>query len=320
MKNYDDNAFATLLLASQITPSREELARPLSATEYRALCEKLRHAGLALGELLTLDMSGMILRLGLREEEAYRLCLLLSRTLPLSVSIETMDGQGIEPLCAGEPGFPETFARLDCPPPVLYLAGRAELFRQSAVAILGASPIRRDMEAQVRMLARFAAESGLVVIADGATSVGVIARDEAVRAGGRTIEALSGGLGEYVARPDTRALLERRAIACFSLAHPEAPRTAPHALARNKCLYVLAGAAFLISAGQPTGLAAKGALEALRGRLCDAVYLLPQKNDPGRDALLAKGAQALPDASESTLERLFAQLRRARVEQLSFFS
>ncbi len=68
---HNDDAFTTMLLTVPISPDKEELARPLSPVEFARLDElavKTRPG--SLGALIDIDMSGLMLRYGMREADA----------------------------------------------------------------------------------------------------------------------------------------------------------------------------------------------------------------------------------------------------------
>ena len=321
MMNHNNDAFATMLLMSQITPNREELSRPLSPAEWHDLRLILKDQGLSFGALLETDMSGMMLKFSMREADAYRLCVLLGRTLPLSMSLEQFALRGIDILCYEEKHYPARFReRLQTKaPPMLYLAGRPELFKQDAVAFLGNLPPRGDAEPLVRDLARMAVEAGYVVLTDGVTGVGRIAEDEAVLRGGRVIEIVADSLSARSQEPDMQRLIGQRSGACVSITHPDAPYTVPHALARNKCVYALANAAFVIAADQRRGATFAGAAEALRNRYCDFVYVWDTKLYPGNGELAARGATPFAGIAKTAFEQMAKGWRGAKAEQLSMF-
>ena len=79
-----DDSFATMLLTCALSPDREELVHPLCATEFHELRMLAARTGTPLGQLISMDMSGVMRLLEVDEMTAYRLCILLGRILPLS--------------------------------------------------------------------------------------------------------------------------------------------------------------------------------------------------------------------------------------------
>ncbi len=318
---HNDDAFATMLLMCQIDPSREELVRPLSISEWHALRERVEHSPLGnMGALLRTDMSELMQKLAISEEDAYRICVLLGRTLPLSMLFERIQARGIDMLTLQERNYPQALEdRLGVKaPPLIYLAGRSELFRQSAIAIIGALEARGDAEARVRGLARAAVQAGYVVITDGARGLGRIAEDEVRRHDGRVLSVLGGALSDALDSPLGEMVRARQAGA-LSLVHPDAPYTLSHALERNKLIYALAQAVFVFACDDGRGATWEGAREALNAKWCNFVYCWDTALYRGNRPLIARGASVMPDLEQVGFEQLSAAWRSALAEQLSLF-
>ncbi|MEF9973496.1 MAG: DNA-processing protein DprA [Clostridia bacterium] len=319
--HHTDESFATMLLMSQITPSREELARPLSTSEWHQLRQRTREARMSMGQLVTLDMSGFMMKLDMTEQEAYRLCLLLGRALPLSMCLEQFSMSGIDVITFGDPQYP---ARLrdrlaDKAPPMLYMAGRSELLRHNAIAILGSLSARGKAEGEVRALARLAASEGYTIVTDGTTGLSRIAQDEAVAAGGHVVEVTAGGLSARVEQPDLCGMLAMRKGTAISVVHPDALQTSSHALARNKLVYALSDAAFVFAAEKGRGTTYEGVVEALRKRWVNAIYVWDTPLYEGNRTLIAKGGIPFTHLTQAGFAQLVSSWRSATAEQLCMF-
>ncbi len=123
---HNDDAFTTMLLTVPITPDREELARPLSPGEFARLDElALKTRPGSLGALIDIDMSGLMLRYGMREADAYRVCMLLSRNLPLSFLLERLSASGIDLVTLYDAAYPARIraALGEKTPPRFFCAG-----------------------------------------------------------------------------------------------------------------------------------------------------------------------------------------------------
>ncbi len=316
---HNDDAFTTMLLTVPITPDKAELARPLSPTEFARLDELATQTRPgSLGALIDIDMSGLMLRYGMREADAYRVCLLLARNLPLSYLLERLGEAGVELVTLYDAAYPARIrsALGEKTPPTLFLRGRPELFRQSAIAILGAVPPRGDAEAHVRALVRQASEEDYVILTDGMTGLGRIAEDEAYLCGGRVISFLPGSLLERIEQPMLSKLIEEKRGAAVSPLHPEALPTLHHGLIRGKCLYAQASAAFVFGSEQKKGDTWLNASDALRDRVCRYVYAWEPSPYPGNRALIERGA--IPFPGTVNFSQLAGVWRGAEAEQLSF--
>ena len=319
---HNDDAFVTMLLMVQINPQREELVLPLSWAEWHQLRENVLASDFAhLGRLLEIDMSALIITLGCTEDEAYRLCMLLGRTLPLSISYEQMLGAGIDVMTYEERPYPaklrEKLGKKS--PPLLYIRGRPEMFRQPAIAVLGANAPKPDVEARVKLLARQAAEAGYVVVVDGRNGAGMVAAHEAMRHGGYAALVLAGDFADFSHRAEIESLLEDRRITIITPFHPDAPYTPSHANQRNKLIYALSDAAFVFSCEEGKGSTWAGAVEALRGKYCDFIYALDTDQHSGNRQLIQRGAMRMPNLSEMGIKALSGFWQSAAAEQLCLF-
>lgn len=319
---HNDDAFATILLTSQVTPHREELVKPLSVSEYHQLREDVQASRLlSLGALINLDMSGIMLQLGVTEREAYRLCILLARTLPLSISLEGFYDADIDVVTIEDKPYPENMrARLGRKaPPLIYFSGRQELFRYPSVAVLGSLPPIGGAEERVRSFVQDAVENGFVIITDGADGLGRIAEEEAFLCDGRIIEVLSDSLAERVKRKRIAQMLKERRILLLSSVHPETPYIRSNALTRNKYIYALALAAVVFAADENRGSTWEGATEALRNRWNDFIYAWDTDLYSGNRALVARGAMKYGSSGNTSFEQMMQAWHSAAAEQICMF-
>ena len=98
---YNDDAFATMLLTVPLSADRAEYARPLSTPEYSRMLARVKSSAAArLGALLHVDISGLMMLLGVGEEEAYRLYTLLHRGVQLTYALEGFLQKGVRIITA----------------------------------------------------------------------------------------------------------------------------------------------------------------------------------------------------------------------------
>jgi len=99
---------------------------------------------------------------------------------------------GAIPLFTIEPGYPALLARIDAPPPMLYVKGRLELLNRPAVAIVGS---RQCSAAGTELARRFGhdlGKAGLVVVSGLARGIDRAAHEASLASG--TIAVLAGGI------------------------------------------------------------------------------------------------------------------------------
>lgn len=127
---HNDDAFTAMLLTLPLTANKDELVRPLSSAEFSILRARVAACGARrIGDLIGLDVSGIMNLLKVPEAEAYRLCMLLCRTMPLSYAMERFYEQNLELLTLYDSAYPENLAtRLgDDAPAAMYMCGDASI-------------------------------------------------------------------------------------------------------------------------------------------------------------------------------------------------
>ncbi|MGI6172850.1 MAG: DNA-processing protein DprA [Christensenellales bacterium] len=317
---HDGNTLATMLLMSQMIAGKEELVLPLNAREYYALRERAKNAGLSMGDLLSMDMSAFQMRLGMEEGDAFRACVLLGRTLPLSMAMEKFYANGIDVMTIDGAAYPARLSeRLgQKAPPMLYFAGNAEILWDDAIGIVGGKPLKGDCEERVRALVRDVSQAGCAIVSEGSTDVARAVLDEAQRCGARVILCAATALSKCASvSVAAGAIREGRALA-LSMMHPDTVYTASHARKRNKLIYGLSQAVFVFSADDGRGATFEGAAESLRNGFCKHVYAWDTKLYPGNARLISMGAKRY-GAGEAEFSDIRHHWAASYARQMSLF-
>lgn len=286
--NFNDDGYAAMLLTMALSPDREEYARPYSTPEFRRLEAAVRKSELRrLGALLNTDISGLMIYLGLPEEEGYRAYTLLHRTVQLSYTLENMSRRGIEAVTCYDADYPDRISRKlgEAAPPFFYRCGNAELLNRPAVAIMGIQGVRTDDRVREALdkLIRSAVENQYTLLTGGELGVCRLTANLTAHYGGTLVDVLGGGMAEHIHADGIAELIATDSAAVMSLVHPDAPFTASHAIARNRTLFSLANAAFVFNTD-----GRRGENEILQNRYCDWVYAW--EGHPGSRALISRGA------------------------------
>ena len=308
---YNEASFAVMLLTMALSPDREEYARPLSIQEFRQLEKRMRDAGMENpGKLLGVDISGLMLKLDIEEQEAYRIFTLCGRGIQLDYALEGFYDRGIRVVtqCDGE--YPQRLKKRlnDAAPPVFYAFGDLPAGAPS-LALVGIGGIRTTPEARdgIESLVRQAAKLGYAVITGGEPGVSHVAAGAAEEYGARLLEILGGALGARAveAAGDPR-------VSGISLEHPDALFTVSHAIARNRALFALSDAAIVFNTDGK-----RGEGESLSRGYCDWIYAW--QGHPSTQALIARGAYPVADLSALDVDQLSREWQSSRAEQLSIF-
>jgi len=314
---HTDDSYAAMLLTMALSPNKEEYARPLGVQEFRRFEAAARASRFrSIGALLDVDISGLMMYLGISEEEGYRAYTLLHRGVQLSYALEGFMARGIDVVTQYDGDYPRRLEdRLkDAAPPFLYRCGNNALPGRPAIAILGISGVRTTPEARqsLEALVRGAVRQGYAVITGGELGVARLAAGMVQRCGGELVEVLGGGMRERI-DDDTLALLvgEGRA-AVLSTEHPDALFTVNHAVTRNRLMLAMADAAFIFNTD-----GRRGESEALANRACDWIYAW--EDYAGNRPLIARGARPFRQLSDADFDAMSRHWISSRAEQLNIF-
>ena len=314
---HTDDAYAAMLLTMALSPNKEEYARPLSTAEFRRLEAAARESGRGgLGKLLETDISGLMIYLGLAEDEAYRAYTLMHRSVQLTYALEGFAAEGIEVVTQYDAEYPERLKlKLGAgAPPAFYRCGDVSLAGRPAVALIGISGVRTTPEARqaIDTLVRGAIDRGYGVITGGEPGVSRMAAGLVAQMGGSLIDILGGGMKEHLKDEGIARLVGEGRALVLSLEHPEAMFTVSHAIARNRLVFALADAAFVFNTD-----GRRGEMDALQNRVCDWIYAW--EGCAANGPLIARGAVpfgALTDAEVADMSRHWSS---SRSQQLNMF-
>ena len=315
--NYTDDAFVTMLLSMALSPNREEYARPFSTQELKRLEEKVRAGGLYhIGRLMNVDIGGLMLKLDVSEEEAYRIYTLLNRSVQLSYTVENYLQQGIEVVTCYNDEYPQRLKkRMDeAAPPVFYRCGNAELLSRPMLAIVGISGVKTSPEVRdgIETLVRNGVRMGYTILTGGELGVSRVAMNMAMEYGGTLVEVLGGDMTGHIQEEGIAEMLADGRAAVISMEHPEALFTVSHAIARNKLLFSLAEAAFIFNTDGK-----RGESDAIRSRYCDWIYAWT--GYANNQSLISRGAIPAASISDMDLNALSRHWRNSESEQLNIF-
>ena len=226
---------------------------------------------------------------------------------------------GARLVALGDDGYPANLARIDTPPPVLWIRGRGELFARPAVAIVGARNASALGLRTARRLARDLGAAGQVVVSGLARGIDAAAHEAALDTG--TLAVMAGGI-DQIYPPENADLTGR--IAEEGALVSEAPvgtvPTGRHFPKRNRLVAGLAQGVLLIEAASRSGslITARYALD--QGREVMAVPGTPE--DPratGCNALIRDGAALIREADD-VLDALAAPAAPGLAEEGGEFS
>ena len=316
------DAFVTMLLVSQLSASHADEARPLSCEEYHRLLRQLEKLPyMRLSRLMNIDVRTLMGLLKISEEQALRICMLLSRSLLIEHQKEQLENNGIHVMTYREDSYP---VRLDerlenHAPALLYYCGDTRLSGTSSAAILGNTCSKQEVLECADELSKMLCKSGITLVTGGENGFGKLIERSALQYDGSVVSFIAGQLSDHIYQSGLCEMIAMRRALVMSMVHPDAEYTTPHALDRNRCLYGMANAAFVISCEKERGITWDGAVNALKSDYAGKVYVWENKNLPGNMELIARGGIGFRHPSELSCEQLKQEWEMPGGQQLSMF-
>lgn len=292
------NTQAILLLTAPLIAGRNEpSADLLTPGEYKRLARFLREEQQQPADLLAPDIWKL---LGERQRlvDCDRLKRLLARGFLLSQAIERWQTRSIWVLSRADAEYPKRLkTRLkEDSPPVLYGCGEPAILESGGLAVVGSRHVDEELIAQTEDVGRLAARARRTLVSGGARGIDQAAMRGALEAGGRVMAVLADSLERAALNRGHRTSLMDGQLVLVSPYDPTAGFNVGHAMQRNKLIYALADAAFVVSSDYEKGGTWAGAVEQLEKLRLVPVYVRSNgKTGKGLEALRQKGASPWPD-------------------------
>jgi predicted Rossmann fold nucleotide-binding protein DprA/Smf involved in DNA uptake len=294
----------------------------MSWAEYYEIRSRVLESSIGrLGNLIGMDLSAIRRALDVDENTAYKICVLLNRIMQLSYALEKFSTSGIEITTLDEAGYPQklTEGLEEKAPPMIYSSGDLSLTKGSAVALIGNSSTKPEVMEFTARVIRAAVNADLTVLTGGESGFGRMVEREVEQKGGRLISFLAESLADHIKLTGMEEMIVAKRALLLSCVHPEAHYTVSHALERNKCIYGLSNAAFVISCEKGRGAAWEGVCSALRNRYTDKVYVWDNPALPGNRELIERGAIGFTNPEQLPLAEMKRVWDTPAFEQLSMF-
>jgi len=218
----------------------------------------------------------------------------------LAGELERLDRLGIRVIGLHDNDYPARLRNIYDPPAVLFVKGTLLPEDSRAIAIVGsrrASPYGRHVAAE---LAAGLAEHGFTVVSGLALGADAAAHEGALRAGGRTLAVLGGGV-DIIYPPEHAGLYGRIAAsgAVISEAPPGAPSTKSSFPIRNRIISGLSVGVVVVEAPEKSGALITASLALEQGR---EVFAVPgsvnSAQSRGSHRLLRDGAHLVESVED----------------------
>lgn len=157
-------------------------------------------------------------------------------------------------LVFGWPGYPETLANIPGPPHILYTRGSLTTADRRAIAIVGSRGCTAYGKRVTEQLASALSRAGYTIVSGLARGIDAVAHAAALKAGGRTIAVLAGGLSSiYPPEHVELAAAVQQAGALISEAPMSAEPLPQMFPSRNRIISGLARAVIVVEASDRSG-------------------------------------------------------------------
>jgi len=225
-----------------------------------------------------------------------------------------LEKEGIRVILQTDPEYPALLSEIYQPPPLLYLKGSFENSDRIALSIVGARKATDYGKQAAADLALVLAAAGVTIVSGLALGIDTIAHTSALRAGGRTIGVLAGGIDRgTIYPPENKDLVEKIADGRGAVISEYAPYQLPlkqNFPARNRIIAGLSLGTLVVEAKENSGalITANCALE--QGR---EVFAVPgsiyNKNSVGANNLIKMGAKLVMETNDILEELGLAPLK-----------
>jgi DNA processing protein len=227
------------------------------------------------------------------------------RSADVAAELECIERHHVRLVAQGGADYPAALATIHDPPPLLYVRGTLEARDADAVALVGSRHCTPYGKRVAERLAGELARAGWTVVSGLARGIDGCAHRGALKAGGRTLAVLAGGLSRIY--PPEHAELAGQVEAQGALMSEAAMSMEPLAALfppRNRIISGLSRAVVIVEANEKSGALITAGQAAEQGR---TVFAVPGPIDSpasaGTNALLRQGA-VLVRGVEDLMEEL----------------
>ncbi len=261
-----DDLRAIVALTARLASGQKALT-PLKPTEWDLTARTLHQHGARPRALLGPDAPDLLAAIADAGKRltAERLGTLLARMAHVDQRLQDWQNHRIDLLARGDSRYPRAFRQLlkaSCPP-LLWGAGNLQLLERTGVAIVGSRDAEYEVLRRATDLGAAVAEAGFVTISGGARGIDERAVEGALMAGGEAVVILPDSLAVQAKKAQFKRFLDDDKLALISPYSPDAGYQTGTAMGRNRLIYCLAEAAFVVRSSRHAGGTFAGAQQAL---------------------------------------------------------
>jgi predicted Rossmann fold nucleotide-binding protein DprA/Smf involved in DNA uptake len=288
MARRSDRSLAALLLTQRLV---ETPAAPLKAGEYWSVLDLVGDPG----ALIAGDPGAVARSAGVEGPLADRIAELVGAATSFAFALEDQEQAGLKVIASVDDDYPAALVdRLGRgAPPLLYVVGDSALLGPALVGIVGSRDVNEGAAEIARAAAAEAVRNGFGVVSGGAKGIDRLAMQSALDAGGVAVGVLADSLVRTVRDAEIRRMIGEGRLCLCTPYKPTAGFSVPNAMGRNKLIYALSQATFVVAADLDKGGTWAGAIEALKTGTTPVVVWTGEGAGPGSSTLVDRGAKGI---------------------------
>ncbi len=301
---FSDNAYVTILLCSHLL--KDEDAKPFSIVEWSNLATNIINSKIKEpAGLMLLSKQEIQNNLFISEEKAERIATLLSKGAKLAFALEELSRKGIGLITKSDKEYPKKLKALlkKNAPPLFYYCGDISLINSNGIAVVGSRNIDQKGVRFAYDLAKKAVGENFAIFSGGAKGIDTTSEQSAIENGGKVVSILADSLSQRIKRKEIREKIVNKQLLLISANNPDAPFSAGGAMNRNKYIYCLSNAAFVVASDLNKGGTWAGATENIKNNWVKT-FIWNNKLYDGNVKLIEKGGIPIVDFSEKSLSNI----------------
>ena len=284
-----------VLLLTVVFDKRNSATKPLTPTEYGRFAEWLKNSGLSPDNLLTGNPLELLSEFDDDKIDHERILRLLDRGSALALSIDKWARAGVWVVDRSDPFYPTRLKKhlRGNSPALLFGCGNRSLLDKGGLAVVGSRAVSSKDLSYASDLGKKTSCEGFSVISGAAKGVDETAMLGALESDGTAVGVMSDSLLRSSSSAKYRNHLLSNNLVLVTPFNPEAGFNVGNAMARNKYIYCLSDAAFVVHSGK-TGGTWSGANENLKKRWVPLSVKINSDMNSGNADLIALGSKQSP--------------------------
>lgn len=301
----NDNQLVTLLLTTSLGIS-DKSVKPLSLGKWNKLVNKIITSDLREpANLLNLEANEIKDKLSLSQEETDQIYNLLKKGAYLAIQLEELNRRGIYTLCRGDKEYPTLIKKKlkEYAPAVIFYSGNLELLNETGIGMVGSRKIDTDILDNTKFICEKAVSEGLIIVSGGAKGVDSSSETAAFDCGGKYISFICDSLITRIKKKEIRDRISTGRALYMTIDGPNYPFSPARAMNRNKYIYSLSKATFIMNSDYNHGGTWAGAIENLKKNL--SMPFVINNNSRGNEELIKLGCNSIELTSNLSVQKLY---------------